>query len=262
MTVSPRAADAPVDSSTASYVYGIVPSGTQLPEELQGVGDRPGPVHALPCGDVAALVSECATDRALGTRKDLLAHEKVLDTMALRAPTLPMRFGAVLDDAEAVVEDLLAAHHEHFADVLAELHGHVQFTVKGRYVEESVLSEVLAEDPDIMALRERTQQLPADASYYDRIRLGELVVQALAGKRAADGQLLLDTLARYATATHVHDPGDEQEMGNAAFLVPTGKQEEFEDAVEDLARQWDGRTRLRLLGPLAPYDFVEAEQDG
>jgi hypothetical protein len=34
---------------------------------------------------------------------------------------------------------------------------------------------------------------------------------------------------------------------------------EFDDAVEDLGRDLAGRVRLRLLGPLAPYDFVPEE---
>lgn len=246
---------------TACYVYGVVPSATELPEGLAGVGDPAGEVSLVPYDDVAALVSEYDPDRPAGTRRDLLAHETVLDTVALQEPTLPMRFGAVLSDTDAVLEDLLAPHHPHFAEVLTELDGHVQFTVKGRYVEEPVLAEVLAEEPEVARLRERTQQLPDDAGYYDRIRLGELVVHALGRKRDADGQLLVDTLGPHATAVSAHEPGGEQEVANTAFLVPHGRRAWFEDAVEDLARQWAGRVRLRLLGPLAPYDFVGEAQE-
>jgi hypothetical protein len=31
---------------------------------------------------------------------------------------------------------------------------------------------------------------------------------------------------------------------------------EFEEAVEQLGAELHGRARMRLLGPLAPYDFV------
>lgn len=246
---------------TACYVYGIVPSGAVLPDGLTGIGDGHSPVTLVPYGDVAALVSEYDRDRPAGTRGDLLGHETLLDTLALQGPALPMRFGAVLSDTDAVVEELLAPYHEHFAAVLAELEGHIQYTIKGRYVEEPVLAEVLAEEPEVARLRERTRQLPDDAGYYDRIRLGELVVHALARKREADGQLLAETLGMYASAVSVHEPGGEQEIANTAFLVPHGRREAFENAVEDLARQWAGRVRVRLLGPLAPYDFVGEGQE-
>ena len=45
-------------------------------------------------------------------------------------------------------------------------------------------------------------------------------------------------------------------MINAAFLVDRIHVQKFEDAVEDLGRELAGRVRLRLRGPLAPYDFV------
>lgn len=251
-------------AGTACYVYGIVPSDTELPEGLEGVGPPPGGVTLVPAEGVhgiAAIVSELPENRPLGTRDDLLAHEKVLDSVALHNPTLPMRFGAVLSDPEAVVEELLAAHHEHFAEVLADLEGHAQFTVKARYVEDAVLSEVVAEEPEVMRLREQMQQVPGDAGYYDRIRLGELVVHALGRKREEDGQTLLDTLSPHSAGVSVHDPGDEEDIVFAAFLVEDGRRPAFEDALEDLARRWENRARLRLLGPLAPYDFVGSGQD-
>ena len=43
---------------------------------------------------------------------------------------------------------------------------------------------------------------------------------------------------------------------NAAFLISEKRVNEFEDAVEELGRAQASRLRLRLLGPLAPYDFV------
>jgi hypothetical protein len=30
----------------------------------------------------------------------------------------------------------------------------------------------------------------------------------------------------------------------------------MEQAIEDLARGWDGRIEVRLLGPMAAYDFA------
>lgn len=30
----------------------------------------------------------------------------------------------------------------------------------------------------------------------------------------------------------------------------------MEQAIEDLARGWDGRIEVRLLGPMAAYDFI------
>ena len=115
------------------------------------------------------------TDRPLGTRDDLIAHERVLDTVAERTAVLPMRFPAVVEE-QGVVDELLAPNQDRFVEALARLDGLAQFTLKGRYEQDAVLREIAEADPKIMALRERVRELPEDASYYDRIRLGELVV--------------------------------------------------------------------------------------
>lgn len=47
---------------------------------------------------------------------------------------------------------------------------------------------------------------------------------------------------------------------NVAFLVATDDEEDFVRAVEDFAEQRRDLIRMRLLGPLAPYDLVSAHQ--
>jgi hypothetical protein len=60
-------------------------------------------------------------------------------------------------------------------------------------------------------------------------------------------------------STVANPPGQPEDLINAAFLVERERVRVFEDAVEDLGRDLIGRVRLRLLGPLAPYDFVPEE---
>jgi hypothetical protein len=239
------------------YVYGLVPAATQLPEGLEGLGPS-GRVWTVEHGDVAAVVGDVPEDRPLGTRADLLAHERVVDGLAEVTAVLPMRFPAVVEES-GVVEELLAPNHDRFAADLAELEGRVQFALKGRYQQDVVVREVVEGDDEIGALSERVRELPEDASYYDRVRLGELIVAALEKRREEEAAQMLERLRPFAVETVPHTPAQPDEVVDAAFLVERTKQQEFEDAVENLGRDLDGRVRMRLLGPLAPYDFVTAE---
>ena len=45
-----------------------------------------------------------------------------------------------------------------------------------------------------------------------------------------------------------------------AILVEQDKDAELEDRLNALARDWAGRADIRLLGPMAPYDFVTTTQ--
>jgi hypothetical protein len=239
---------------TATYVYGLVAADAQLPGDLTGVGPS-GKVSTIVHGDVAAIVSDVPMDRPLGTRDDLLAHETVVETVAASATVLPMRFPAVVETA-GVVEELLAPHHDRFVTALGGLEGRVQYTLKGRYEQDVVLREVVAADPEIQALRAEIRDLPEDVTYHQRLRLGELVAGAFEERRDTEGAQLVERLRTQAVEVAVHRPGRPADVVDAAFLVERKRAHEFEEAVEQLGAELHGRARMRLLGPLAPYDFV------
>ncbi|NMH96208.1 GvpL/GvpF family gas vesicle protein [Pseudonocardia acidicola] len=240
-----------------TYVYGLIRSDAAVPEDLVGLGES-GQVETVVHGDLAALVSDVPADRPLGTRDDLFTHERVVDTVAAATAVLPMRFPAVVE-RDGVVDELLVPHHDHFLEVLDDLDGRTQFTLKARYEQEVVLREVLADDPEIRELHERVRGLPEDASYYDRVFLGQLIVEELEARRDGEGAAIVERLAPEAVAVVSHQPAAPEDVVNAAFLVERKHQQRFEDAVEKLGAELAGRLRLRLLGPLAPYDFVPAE---
>ena len=241
----------------AAYVYGLVAADAELPPDLFGIGPS-GEVSAVPHRRLAALVSDVPADRPLGTRDDLVGHERVLDRVVAATAVVPMRFPAVVERTD-IVDELLAPHHDRFVEILAELDGRVQYTLKGSYQRDEVLSEVLAADPEIRSLRESIAGLPEDASYYDRVRLGELVVAALEARREADAADMLRRIGPTAVATVQRRPANPEDVIDAAFLVDRAGEREFSDVVEEVGRAFDGRARLRLLGPLAPYDFTPEE---
>lgn len=239
---------------TATYVYGLVKADAELPPDLGGLGPS-GRVGTIAHRRIAAIVSDVPTDRPLGTRDDLIAHERVLDAVAHRTAVLPMRFPAVVEE-DGLVSELLAPYEERFVEELARLDGLVQFTVKGRFEQEPVLREIAEADSEIMALRERVRGLPEDAAYYDRIRLGELVVTAMQQRRDEVGRRVLERLKPFAVDISPRQLAQPDEVLNVAFLVDRDRIEDFDDAVEGVGEDLAGRVRFRLVGPLAPYDFV------
>ena len=246
-----------VEAEQPTYVYGLIKAETEIPDGLAGLGPS-GRVSTVAFGRVAAIVSDVPTDRPLGVRGDLVAHEMVLDAVAARDAVVPMRFPAVVEE-HAVVDELLAPNEEHFVTLLENLEGRSQFTLTGRYEQDAVLREVLEGDEEIRALREKVRELPEDASYYDRVRLGELIVErwSSAGRsRQVEGAGIIDRLERFAIATVANQLGAPEDVVNASFLVERERQEEFENAVEGVGEELAGRVRLRLLGPVAPYDFT------
>ena len=256
MTSAPPDAQPTADSGQQAgcYVYGILPADAELTEEVYGVGDRE--VKLVRSGDVAALVSEVDLAEPLGTPQDFQAHQELLDSIIIGSPVLPLRFGAVLTGEGAVVEELLDPHHDEFAKALEDLEGQLEYVVKGRYVEQAMLQEVLSGNPEAAGLREQIRGKDPDATRQERIQLGEIINNAVAAMREEDTGLLLSRLEGHCTASFVRDPTHELDAVHVAFLAEEDKAGDAEQVIDDLAAGWEGRVDVRLLGPMAPYDFT------
>lgn len=243
--------------TTGAYVYGIFPADIKLTGDFAGVGDPPGELRIVG-GDglLAALVSTVRLDRPLGTPDDLTAHQQILDACAAEVPVLPIRFGAVLTDDQAVVTELLEPNHHEFAAALRALEDTAQFVVKGRYDERVVLGEVLADNREAKELHERIKGADPDATRDLRIRLGEIIGDGVAASRQADTRSLGERMEGRCAASAVREPSHELDAVNVAFLLRSGQEKELRDVIDDLAGEWQGRVELRVLGPMAAYDFV------
>jgi Gas vesicle synthesis protein GvpL/GvpF len=257
---SPRTSDG--QPQTGIYVYGIFPADINVTADQKGVGDPPGSLRVVRSGDLAALVSEVDLTRPLGSPEDLRTHKDLLDSSAAAMPVLPLRFGAVLPSEEAVARELLEDHHDEFAQALSELDGLAEYVVKGRYVEQAVLDEVLSENRQAAQLRDKIRGKDADATRDARIQLGEIINDAVAAKREQDTRAVGEQMAGHCVASLVREPTHERDAVHIAFLVDASQEKDLEQIIEGLAETWAGRVGFRLLGPMASYDFVGTTQPG
>ncbi|MEV0429837.1 GvpL/GvpF family gas vesicle protein [Micromonospora sp. NPDC050495] len=241
------------------FIYGIVPSDVEPTPDAEGVGSPPGEVIAIRHGELAALASAVGLEEPLGRPADLTAYERLLDGTAAVAPVLPVRFGTVVTGEDAV-EDLLAAHHDRFAAALDEFADRLQYTVHGRFDEQEFIGGFLAENASAAALADEVRGRPEAESREQRIRLGEMISQAVELRREAENRDLADAVGRAAVAEAPLPPSHELDAVRVAFLVAEEDEDEFVRAVEDFAEQRRDLIRMRLIGPLAPYDFVSAHQ--
>ncbi|MBO0706653.1 MAG: GvpL/GvpF family gas vesicle protein, partial [Candidatus Dormibacteraeota bacterium] len=161
---------------------------------------------------------------------------------------------------EAVSGELLEAHHDDFADALKQLEGRAEYVVKGRYDEQTVLREVISQNEEAAGLREEIKDTDEDATRDQRIRLGEIINAAVGEFREQDTRALGDAVDGHVEASFVREPTHELDAVHTAFLVKTDEASGLEKALEKLARDWEGRVQLRLIGPIAAYDFVGTTQ--
>src|SRR5215212_5694432 len=112
-----------------AYVYGVTRAGAT--ERSPGEGIDGQLVEVAAHDGLAALVSDAPKVPVKASRRNLMAHSRVLQSVIAHTCVLPMRFGVVMPSRDAVVEQLLMANEERLLDHLRVLEPYVELDVRG-----------------------------------------------------------------------------------------------------------------------------------
>ena len=173
---------------------------------------------------------------------------------------LPIRFDCVAPNPRCVREQLLKARHKELSALLDAMEGRMETGLEGVLVRGRRLAgdRPATTRPSVACAMGWRAALSRE-TYYDRIRLGELVEAELKTRRAGDAELVLQRLRPLAQKTQV----------NATIARPHG----VEFRVPDRAgarggiRRRRARTRcgngarllIKCVGPGRPIQFRECQ---
>ncbi|MER8032539.1 GvpL/GvpF family gas vesicle protein [Streptomyces bauhiniae] len=235
-----------------TYVYGITGADHPLHlEEVFGVGESPAPLRTVRTGSLTAVVSD-APEGLRAKRRDVQAHQRVLEVLMSDGATLPMRFGLLAPDDEQVAS-ALDAEGDRYRARLEELDGHIEYHLKVSRDEDDLLREIVAESDQVRELRERTRDQPG--AHDERVALGELISHEVSARSSAEAEELSQRLSQAATRLSAGEPSSTHFL-NVSFLVPEDGVESFVQAVERESDQRGDAYTFTLTGPLPPYSFV------
>ncbi|CAM5442827.1 GvpL/GvpF family gas vesicle protein OS=Streptomyces tendae OX=1932 GN=GUR47_05175 PE=3 SV=1 [Streptomyces tendae] len=240
-------ADAPASALKALYVYGIAPAGVRTP---RSAGVDGAPVRLLTGAGLCAAVSD-APPRLRPRRRDLLAHQAVLDELAAQGPVLPMRF-AVLSPRSDTLLSQLRSDAAHLTAQLDTVRGCVELNVKGTVVP-GHFADLVRRDDKLRTLALRTRRRP---DYEANVRLGEAIALGVRREARRAAREVVDQLAPLAVRT-VRGTTDDEQVLSASFLLRAADEARFREAVAARARACGDRLALSVTGPLPCYSFVD-----
>ncbi|MGF3136267.1 GvpL/GvpF family gas vesicle protein [Streptomyces diastaticus] len=236
----------------ATYIYAITAADHPLwLDGLTGVGETPSGLRVVQSERHAAVVSD-APAGLRAKRRDLVAHQSVLERLMADGAALPMRFGLVGPDDDEV-RAALVQEQETYAQRLAELDGRLEYNLKVARDEDSLLREILTGSDEARRLRDRTRDNP-DA-HGEKVALGELVSREIEARNAAAAERIGGLLA--PAAERASDAGPTKaHFLNVSYLVPRDEAAAFSQAVHETAEKYGDDYTFSLNGPLPPYSFV------
>ena len=238
------------------YVYGIIRGEEPRTFEAQGIWSEAGQVCTVNAAGLGAVVSDSPVVDYERSRRNMMVHTLALEEVMRQHTVLPVRFGTVAPNEGAGIPRLLERRSGEFHSLLDEMEGRVELGLKVFWREERLFQEIVEEYPDIRRLRDATAGKSAEAAHYERIRLGEMVAEAIKRKRESEAELLLNRLSPAAYKCRSNPVLGEKMVLNAAFLVDRAGEDEFAASIGALDSEMADRRVFKYIRPAPPYNFV------
>ncbi|MYT68184.1 MULTISPECIES: GvpL/GvpF family gas vesicle protein [unclassified Streptomyces] len=235
-----------------TYVYAITPDDHPLPlDDLHGVGSEGSALRVIRAAGLAAVVST-APEELRAKRRDLAAHDVVLQRLMPDGAVLPLQFGLVGPDDDAVAA-ALAENQDSYRSRLAALDGRLEYNLKVARDEDDLLREILTGNAEAHRLNEDSRS-SADAQGA-KVRLGELVAQEIQESQRRTAAQIVGALAPTAVDS-ASAQAPEPHFLNVSFLVERDDAASFSQAVHEDAESRGDAYTYHLHGPLPAYSFV------
>lgn len=241
------------------YIYAIIKSKEPQVFGPLGIGGRGDKVYTVHHDGLAAVVSSSPMVEYRVRREHVMAHQKVLEQVMRQFALLPVRFSTIGEREEDIQDKLLKARLEEFQGLLEKMTDKVELGVRAFWTDvQEVFKEIVAENKDIAELKTKIEEQKSEQKAYGgKIKIGEMVKNALEEKKKKEAQALLESLQSLAEDYRENRILGDRNILNAAFLVKKEQEEEFDQKINKLEKELGERTRLNYFGPVPPYNFVE-----
>jgi hypothetical protein len=247
-----RSGSAPA-GNRGKYVYCIIRSSEYLRFGPIGLGIEPSDVHTINYRDLAAVVSDTPLGSQDATRENVLAHQRVNETVMREHTVIPLAFGTVFKTRDDIIE-LLKSAYDAFSDVLTKMQNKLEFGLKILWDRDQVVKDIENEDEDVRRLKNEISSQKG-STYFARMQYGRLVDAALQSRSERFVNDIFAGLRDVCVASRSNKPIGDRMILNAAFLVSRDKEAAFDARVKEIGARYDKLT-FNYTGPWPPYNFV------
>jgi hypothetical protein len=241
------------DAAQGKYVYCVIKSEQPLSFGPLGIGPEPSEVHTVHFREIAAIVSTTRMVVQDPTRDNVLAHQRVNETVMQQHTVIPMSFGTVFKTDDDIME-LLRSAYDAFTDVLNKMQDKFEFGLKVLWDRDQIIREIEAEDDDIRRLKGEISSQKG-STYFARMQYGRMIDAALQARSERYVAEIFEGLRDVSVASRSNKPIGDRMIMNAAFLVARELEQAFDARVKDIGQRYDKLT-FKYTGPWPPYNFV------
>ncbi len=239
------------------YIYGIIRHSEPIDFGPIGMGKRADRVYGICYNGITALVSNSPIIIYEARRVNMITHEKVLEEIMKNFTVLPVRFSTISEhnDDEGILR-IIEKDFAKFDEMLIKMDGKKELGLKILAQEIPIYEDIVEKYDNIKNLRDKLINLPADKTHYQRMKIGEMVAEALKKETENYKNIILEVLTPLTDDIKINDNYGEMMILNAAFLIKNSAEPAFDKAVNELDEKFGRFMTFKYVGTLPPYNFV------
>ena len=244
-------------SKEGKYIYGIIRHDAPIEYGPIGMGTRADLVYGISFKGITAIVSNSPVIIYEARRVNMITHEKVLEEVMKQFTVLPVRFSTISEHNDnAGILRILEKDYTKFDEMLNKMEGKKELGLKVLAHEAPIYESIIEKYEEIKSMRAKLMNLPADKTHYQRMKIGEMVAEALKKETENYKSILMNALTPLADDVKINDNYGEMMIINVAFLIKQTSEPEFDAAVNDLDEKYGKYMVFKYVGTLPPYNFV------
>ena len=240
--------------SRKRLLYALIPATPQLTYESAGIEETR--VYTISEGGISAVVSDIHSLRLRPERRNLAAHQGVLNRLMEFTTPLPMAFGTIAQGAEAVRE-MLACNLNAILKQLGRVAGKAEMILRVKWDVPNIFEYFVLTHRELMLARDRLFGTDREPRQEDKMEIGRLFERLLEEEREALTEKVEQAVSGYGSRIKRNKCRNEMEVMNLACLVPRDRLTAFEDRIFQAASLFDNNFAFDYNGPWPPYNFVE-----
>jgi Gas vesicle synthesis protein GvpL/GvpF len=207
---------------------------------------------------VAAVVSGLSSSKIRPERANLRAHQAVLKRLVEDTSPLPIAFGTIADDPQAI-RKILVQNRRAFDEQLARVAGKVEMGLRVTWDVPNIFEYFVNTHTELRLVRDRLTSARHEFTQEEKIELGRMFDRLLNQDREEHTAKVERALSPLCVEFKANPCRNENEVINLACLVKRDAQEAFSGGVFEAAKFFDNNFSFDYSGPWAPHNFVDLD---
>jgi len=239
------------------YLYCVINEEQSRNFGPMGIGDRGDEVYTLGFRDLACVISSTPMTKFVISRKNLIAHEKVIEKiMREYNAVLPVRFCTVATSNEEI-RNLLVKNYQMLKNSLRSMDNKIELGLKVFWQDMENIFEEIAAIKKIKKMKEKLIKNSHLINTNEKVNLGKKVKEILEIKRDIEAENILKVLKPKCIEFRKNKIIGDKMILNCAFLIDKSHARDFDDHIEKLNKIYKDKLKFKYIGPIAPFNFVE-----